>query len=74
MGKEINPLRYMGNEALNARFRHYQHEQFMIYQNSEWWFVWDNEIKQTILLTKTLKEMKDELDKWKHSKERNGVK
>lgn len=72
MGKEISSLRYMGNEELNTRFKYYQYKEFMIYKNGTWWFVLDNKIKQTILMTKTLKKMRQELDKWNQWKERNG--
>ena len=67
-------MRYMGNERLDKHFRGTRYKDFMIYKNGAWWLVWDNEIGQTIILTKTLKEMIREIDKWKRGKAKNGVK
>lgn len=67
-------MRYMGNERLDKHFRGTRYKDFMIYKNGAWWLVWDNEIGQTIILTKTLKEMIREIDKWKCGKAKNGVK
>lgn len=67
-------MRYMGNERLDKHFRSTRYKDFVIYKNGEWRFVWDNEIEQVIILTKTLKEMRWEIDKWKCGKAKNGVK
>lgn len=75
MDKETRVLeRYLGNERLNAHFQRYQYDEFMIYKHGTWWFVWDNEISQTIMLYKTLKQIKREIDQWKTAMMKNGAK
>lgn len=74
MGEELNSdSRYMGNETLDKRFRHYQYGDFMIYKNTPQWFIWDNSLKQVILIKNTLKEIKESVDLWRNCLAKSGA-
>ena len=72
MGEEITIKRYGGNEKLDARFSYREYCGFKIYKNTPYWFVWDNQIQQTILIERTFNQMKLRIDKWKAWKEKSG--